>query len=123
MEGLDPSKISKDSQLPKKGKYRQRAHCNPLTEGGFTPPLKPSDVDWEKDFPELYQQARDRNEPPPKVDFLDIGCGFGGMTICLAEQFPVRLCCSPGRCSPVPAPLHQGFRRYQLTHSLARVVL
>ena len=88
LEGVDPSKISRNSQLPKKGKYRQRAHCNVLTEGGFKTPTKPSDVDWRTHFPELYKRAEENNLPPPKVDFLDIGCGFGGMTICLAEEFP-----------------------------------
>ena len=83
--------MGKDSQLPKKGKYRQRAHCNPLTDGTFSPPVKPSEYDWSVDFPELYKRAQERNEPPPTVDHLDIGCGFGGMTIKLAEEFPDKL--------------------------------
>ncbi len=90
-DALDASKMSRTSQLPKKGKYRQRAHCNPLTTGGFVPPVKPSEYDWAQDFPELYRRAQEKNAAPPTVDHLDIGCGFGGMTIKLAEEFPDKL--------------------------------
>lgn len=33
-------------KLPSKGKYRQRAHSNPLVDVHFDVPTKPSDVDW-----------------------------------------------------------------------------
>lgn len=33
-------------KLPSKGKYRQRAHSNPLLDVHFDVPTKPSDVDW-----------------------------------------------------------------------------
>jgi len=90
-DALDMSKMSRESQLPKKGKYRQRAHCNPLMTGGFAPPVKPSEYDWSQDFPEKHQEAEEKGVPAPTVDYLDIGCGFGGMTIKLAEEFPGKL--------------------------------
>jgi tRNA (guanine-N7-)-methyltransferase len=71
--------------------YRQRAHCNPLTEGGFTPPVRPQDVRWADDFPQLYADAAETKTVPPKVDFVDIGCGFGGMTVTLGKEFPDKL--------------------------------
>lgn len=78
-------------KLPKKANYRQRAHCNPLTDVHFDIPTKPSQVDWSTHFPELYASAKEKNVDPPKVDFVDIGCGFGGMTITLAREFPDKL--------------------------------
>ena len=78
-------------KLPRKGLYRQRAHCNPLTDVHFDVPTKPADIDWSEHFPELYEQAKENNEAGPKVDFVDIGCGFGGMTITLAREFPNKL--------------------------------
>lgn len=29
--------------------------------------------------------------PPPTVDFVDVGCGFGGLTVRLAEAYPDKL--------------------------------
>lgn len=84
----DEGKVVK---LPRKGLYRQRAHSNPLTDVHYDVPTKPSDIDWSGHFPELYKQAKENNEECPKVDFVDIGCGFGGMTITLAREFPDKL--------------------------------
>lgn len=42
-------------------------------------------------FPELYAEAAEKQQDPPRVDFVDVGCGFGGMTIKLAEEFPDKL--------------------------------
>ncbi|RHY30649.1 hypothetical protein DYB32_004168 [Aphanomyces invadans] len=57
--------------MPQKKFYRSRAHCNP--------PLNPTEMDWSAHYPKLDN---------PKVNFLDIGCGFGGLTIALANLFP-----------------------------------
>eukprot|EP00889_Picochlorum_renovo_P002442 jgi/Picre1/29472/NNA_004860.t1 len=53
-------------KLPRKGKYRQRAHSNPLLDVHFDVPTKPSDVDWSTYFPELYAQAAEKQQPPPR---------------------------------------------------------
>ena len=34
------------AKLPKKGKYRQRAHSNPLVDVHFDVPVSPNDVKW-----------------------------------------------------------------------------
>ena len=43
------------------------------------------------EYPELYAEAAERGVPPPKVDFVDVGCGFGGLTVLLAEAYPDKL--------------------------------
>ena len=51
---------------------RSRAHCNPLSHNdAFDYPSDPSKMDWRV----LYPQVAD-----PVVRFLDVGCGFGGLT-------------------------------------------
>ncbi|ETV97156.1 tRNA (guanine-N(7)-)-methyltransferase [Aphanomyces invadans] len=66
--------------MPQKKFYRSRAHCNPLSHNDlFEYPLNPTEMDWSAHYPKLDN---------PKVNFLDIGCGFGGLTIALANLFP-----------------------------------
>jgi SAM-dependent methyltransferase len=51
---------------------RTRAHCNPLSHNdSFEYPQSPADVDWSFFYP---------NVPNPVVRFLDVGCGYGGLT-------------------------------------------
>jgi tRNA (guanine-N7-)-methyltransferase len=52
-------------------------------------PLTPNHVDWTKHYPELFAAADPAH--PPKVAFADVGCGFGGLTVRLAEVFPDKL--------------------------------
>ena len=42
-------------------------------------------------YPELHAAAAARGEAPPSVDFADVGCGFGGLTVRLAEAYPDKL--------------------------------
>ena len=58
--------------MPKKADYRQRAHSNPLVDHDFIVPLKPSEFKWDL---------------KGKPDFVDIGCGFGGLTVDLARDY------------------------------------
>lgn len=65
-----------DEDYPQKKYFRSRAHCNPLSHNdGFEYPVSPAEVDWTE-----YCGG------PP--DFLDIGCGFGGLTESLARIAP-----------------------------------
>lgn len=45
----------------------------------------------EEYYPELYTAAKERGDEPPQVAFADVGCGFGGMTIALAKEYPDKL--------------------------------
>lgn len=42
----------------------------------------------EEYFPELCEKAKEQGSVMPKVAFVDVGCGFGGMTVKLAEAYP-----------------------------------
>jgi tRNA (guanine-N7-)-methyltransferase len=72
--------LTEDGQHPQKKYYRSRAHCNPLSHNdAFDYPLHPSRMDWSL----LYPGVKD-----PVVRFLDVGCGFGGLTVALSALFP-----------------------------------
>eukprot|EP00915_Cephaloidophora_sp_WS-2016_P006253 GHVH01008239.1.p1 GENE.GHVH01008239.1~~GHVH01008239.1.p1 ORF type:complete len:339 (-),score=42.71 GHVH01008239.1:22-1038(-) len=112
-------------EAPKKSKFRQRAHCNPLTDAYLEYPTSPDHVDWSLHFPSpLNKQDMDPllatpfntldnpvkyskepvdnslngkikfeggaewplNQSGPQI--LDIGCGYGGMSLRLSEVMP-----------------------------------
>lgn len=80
--------ITADGERPQKKFYRQRAHCNPLAHNDtFVYPYTPSDMDWTMDhYPNLTVSTSDDTRIAPTV--LDIGCGFGGLTMALASLLP-----------------------------------
>lgn len=45
-------------------------------------------MDWSKYYPERVKQGQEIN---PKVEFVDIGCGYGGLLITLSPMFPNNL--------------------------------
>lgn len=65
---------------PSKHKYRQRAHSNPLSNHGIDVPQSPNDAPWAQCYAERYANGQ-KIEPT----VADIGCGFGGLSIALAE--------------------------------------
>lgn len=70
---------------PQKRNFRSRAHCNPLSHNdGFHYPVKPTLMSWEAHYPNIPINDR-------IVRFLDIGMGYGGMSIGLASKFPDKL--------------------------------
>mmetsp|Transcript_31892 Transcript_31892/g.28245 ORF Transcript_31892/g.28245 Transcript_31892/m.28245 type:complete len:145 (-) Transcript_31892:470-904(-) len=100
--------------MPKKTKYRMRAHVNPLNEPSFPIPESAEWVDWSAHYPSYYgilDNNKDKivcntNEHPltyesiPEIDskykdnkvtILDIGCGYGNLLIELSKQFPQNL--------------------------------
>ncbi|KAL4419590.1 hypothetical protein ABPG77_004839 [Micractinium sp. CCAP 211/92] len=78
-------------KAPRKQLYRMRAHSNPLNDASFPVPLGPDAFDWAAHYPELHAAAAERGEAPPQVEFADVGCGFGGLTVRLAEAYPDKL--------------------------------
>jgi tRNA G46 methylase TrmB len=45
-------------------------------------PASPEEMDWSPHYP---------NQPDRRVEFADIGCGFGGLLIALAPMYPETL--------------------------------
>lgn len=74
--------ITEEGDRPQKKFYRQRAHCNPLSHNdSFAYPIRPDLIDWTDDhYPGLPKGT------VPNV--LDIGCGFGGLTMALGSLLP-----------------------------------
>ncbi|OWF36387.1 tRNA (guanine-N(7)-)-methyltransferase [Mizuhopecten yessoensis] len=81
-------------RLPQKKYYRQRAHSNPI-------PIRPDTMDWSEYYPEfckpLPNTKHDDEENDmetsdkgrlPRVEFADIGCGYGGLLVQLSPIFP-----------------------------------
>lgn len=71
--------ITKDGEMPQKKFFRQRAHCNVLAcNDSYFYPRSPQVFDWSTHYPER----------PAFPTVLDIGCGFGGLTLALATLLP-----------------------------------
>lgn len=75
--------LTTEGERPQKKFYRQRAHCNPLSHNDTLEyPVRPADMDWTRDhYPRL-----DPSAAVPTV--LDVGCGFGGLSMALAPLLP-----------------------------------
>lgn len=81
------------SSLPQKRYYRQRAHSNPLSDHCFDYPVCPEDMDWSTLYPPLSSPPGENSSnacsgPVPPVEFLDVGCGYGGLLVELSPLFP-----------------------------------
>ena len=102
--------ITADGIRPQKRFYRQRAHCNPLAHNdSYDYPITPFHMDWTKAsnlYPVTMKDDRSKEQlsslpplplppSPPSSQriphqptVLDIGCGFGGLTLALASIVP-----------------------------------
>ena len=94
--GSEPAVSAK---LPQKRYYRQRAHSNPLADHALDIPTHPRDMDWSKHYPSFFSSGMDTvnqasAQPPtdsdcgPRVEILDVGCGYGGMLVELSTMYP-----------------------------------
>ncbi|KAF0988405.1 hypothetical protein HZS_2091, partial [Henneguya salminicola] len=70
--------------LPQKRFYRQRAHVNPLSTDIFEHPTSPDDIDLSVFFPHFHILDN-------QIEFLDIGCGYGGLLFNISEKYPDKL--------------------------------
>ena len=82
--------------LPQKKYYRQRAHSNPLADHSFEYPVRPAAMTWEEHYPCLKQRNAAEDVPNVKrskrvVEFVDVGCGYGGLLVELSTMFPETL--------------------------------
>ncbi len=69
-------------RLPKKY-YRVRAHRNPFSESFVPHPATPAAVRIDR----LYTHFT----PGQQIAFADVGCGYGGLSLALAREFPDKL--------------------------------
>ncbi|KAK3212780.1 hypothetical protein Dsin_017486 [Dipteronia sinensis] len=81
---------SKSTGLPRKRFYRARAHSNPLSDSHFPVPVSPSHVDFSLHYPQFFPSSSEVS-CSKKIQFADIGCGFGGLLISLSTLFPETL--------------------------------
>jgi tRNA (guanine-N7-)-methyltransferase len=64
---------------------RVQAHCNPLSNNNsFQYPLSPATADWSPYYPNIPEDNR-------IVRHVDVGMGYGGLTVALATLFPDKL--------------------------------
>ncbi|SCZ94126.1 BZ3500_MvSof-1268-A1-R1_Chr12-2g03705 [Microbotryum saponariae] len=87
-----------ENGMPRKRFYRQRAHANPLSIHHLDYPTAPDQMDWSIHYPTYFSPPISPSSgsvpllgPRPRakrVEFADIGCGFGGLLISLAPLFP-----------------------------------
>lgn len=58
----EDTKANKKVKMPKKSKYRMRAHINPLNRVNFPFPLTPNHVNWKLHYPLFYGGSNKENE-------------------------------------------------------------
>jgi tRNA (guanine-N7-)-methyltransferase len=92
--------ITAEGEMPQKKFYRSRAHCNPLSfNEAFDYPTRPDLFDWTEehypDHPALAQGSEKESSSgfnsqsaSIRPDVLDVGCGFGGLTMALSPVLP-----------------------------------
>ena len=61
-EVKEDAATNKKVKMPKKSKYRMRAHINPLNRVNYPFPLTPSHVNWKLHYPLFYSGTNKDNE-------------------------------------------------------------
>lgn len=81
-------------------------------------------MDWHAHYPQLVPApaaaAASSSSAPPRVEFLDIGCGFGGLLFQLAPHFPATLMLGMEIRTQVTAYVHDKIWALRLAHRRAR---
>ncbi|WWC85224.1 tRNA (guanine-N(7)-)-methyltransferase [Kwoniella dendrophila CBS 6074] len=80
-------------KVPQKRFYRQRAHANVFVDHELDYPKSPAEMDWSFYYPKYFSNPDQQVEPlegqnVKKVEWADVGCGFGGLLMALAPMFP-----------------------------------
>lgn len=86
---FDENSNHDEVDLPKKRFYRQRAHSNPFSDHRLEYPQSPNEMDWKQLYPHYFSNELSLTDPA--VEIADIGCGFGGLLIDLAREYPKTL--------------------------------
>lgn len=88
VEDMSESKVSsnfnKTTGLPRKRFYGARARSNPLRDSHFF--LFRSLLAMSIHYPQIFPSGLIHSSK--RIEFADIGCGFGGLLISLATLFP-----------------------------------
>ncbi|XP_068638682.1 tRNA (guanine-N(7)-)-methyltransferase-like [Aristolochia californica] len=88
---------SNSARWPRKRFYRARAHSNPLSDSHFPVPVSPSQFEYPLHYPHFFPSEAINNadvgvstatKTQLKIQFADIGCGFGGLLVSLSTLFP-----------------------------------
>ncbi|KAF8950579.1 tRNA (guanine-N(7)-)-methyltransferase (tRNA(m7G46)-methyltransferase) [Podila verticillata] len=86
---------SGEIRLPQKKYFRQRAHANVFSDHHLDYPVSPAHMDWSKNFPLHFAPKNDEavegavtKDSGKKIEFADIGCGYGGLLVALSTVFP-----------------------------------
>lgn len=74
------------AEMPRKRFYRQRAHSNPFSDHSLEYPQDPDSMDWKKLYPHYFDEKTQKMSK--NVEIADIGCGYGGLLITLAKEYP-----------------------------------
>ena len=92
---IDSVAMSKPLPLPQKKYYRQRAHSNPIADHCIEYPIKPDSMNWSSLYPDYFSKnegdSKEDSVPHKRVEFADIGCGYGGLLVTLSPMFPDNL--------------------------------
>ncbi|XP_031836805.1 tRNA (guanine-N(7)-)-methyltransferase [Nomia melanderi] len=87
--------MSEPLPLPQKKYYRQRAHSNPIADHCIEYPVNPDAMNWSALYPHYFSnnevKSDENNAQRKRVEFADIGCGYGGLLVTLSPMFPDNL--------------------------------
>ncbi|XP_017797784.1 PREDICTED: tRNA (guanine-N(7)-)-methyltransferase [Habropoda laboriosa] len=87
--------MSETLPLPQKKYYRQRAHSNPIADHCMEYPVKPNLMNWSSLYPHYFpnnaEESKENNITQKSIQFVDIGCGYGGLLVTLSPMFPDNL--------------------------------
>ncbi|WFD29212.1 tRNA (guanine(46)-N(7))-methyltransferase [Malassezia sp. CBS 17886] len=117
-EAEHPNAMAGKVVIPQKRWYRQRAHANPFSDHSFVPP-QPSDMDWSVHYPALCERGPDCSWTN-KVEFADVGCGFGGLLMRLAPLYPDKLMLGMEIRTQVTQYVHDKVHALRLAHQQAK---